>query len=1439
MSEQTASPETPATPAPVRRRRWRMLLGLGTVLLVLLLGGGLAGSLLWVAGTPAGTLWVLARLSSAGIGVEVIEPDGVLLGDLKAKQVIVTASGTRIVIDRPSWHNMSAHYTPYPESWVALHADRLSADRVTITVTTPSDGKPFTLPPRLRLPLELRIDDLKVAELLVPGLEGKPLRDVQAKLALGDKQGREHRVEQLSVRLDPLRISGQASIGADAPMTLTAALKAVQSDATPATPGPVLPGWAKTLQPDWRAELTAKGPLAKFDLQAQLRAQGQSLDATAQVAPAEPWPLPRLQATTQGLDLAALLAKAPATALSGEISITPAEGKNVNAVVKLQNAKPGRWDMQQLPVRSLSLDLRAHTDHFDKFELAGLDAVLSDGHKDAGHLQGKGQWNAGDAELHADLTQLQPSALDPRLAAMTLSGPITLSAQRAAPAANGKRPLPHFKALADLKGRLNAPDRPVQLRLEASGNEERIELHELRASVGEAHATLKAQADRGSDAWQLKSEASLVDFDPRPWFPLGPGGGWQAGQHRINLDGKAALNLPDSLWPGTGSTPDTRHWTQRVAAIQGDAHLKIDNTVLASTALSGDIDLQHTSTKDALQVKANLDMAGNRIKAEGQLTPDAQGRDDRWSAEVRAPALARLTPLLRALLTPELANELLDGFSGTLDADAQVTGRWPAMTTEGKASLANTRAGVWSVGQASLHWQAGTGLDAPLDVQVDIGQAAWDKRQLGASSLALKGTPRNHELTMHAELKAAPPAWVDGVQGRPAPTATHIATPTGAAASAPGAAASAPADAVVKANPPRTLVLVNAHGGAAGGLFSPPDARVPFSWKGVLQQFELRTTEPGTAPLLLVKDVGFEWQSGDTPRAIVSAGHADILGAGLRWNRIEWVAGRGIVTQQLDMQAELEPLAVAPLLRRIQPNFGWGGDLQIAGKVIIKQADQFSADIVLERTRGDLTVTEEGGTQSLGLTDLRIGLNAQDGVWNFTAGLAGAQLGVLGGAVVVRTSPQLAWPAADAPLQGVLEAQVANLGTWGPWVPAGWRLGGKLNVSASLGGRVNAPEYTGMVKGSEIGVRNMLEGVSITDGEVDISLRGDTAKINKLTARGGNGTISLDGDARLDNGWRARLNLSADKFQALGRVDLRIVTSGKGQVVIENDTAKAEGRFVVDEGLVDFTRLSSPSLSSDVVVVSRAKKEEAPPAPGTPATSKVSLDLTVNLGNQLRMRGLGIDTRLEGELKVTLPNGKWALNGTVRALDGTFANYGQKLVIDKGVIVFNGAPSDMRLDIEATRPDLDNVRVGVKVTGPLAALRVRLFSEPSMTDNEKLSWLLLGRASDGLGRSDTALLQRAAFALLAGDGDGGPAQITKAIGIDDVGLRQNEIGETKETVVSVGKHLSKRVYVAYEQNLSTSTGSLQVTYRIAQRFVMRLQSGLDRSIDLIGTWRWE
>jgi len=125
-----------------------------------------------------------------------------------------------------------------------------------------------------------------------------------------------------------------------------------------------------------------------------------------------------------------------------------------------------------------------------------------------------------------------------------------------------------------------------------------------------------------------------------------------------------------------------------------------------------------------------------------------------------------------------------------------------------------------------------------------------------------------------------------------------------------------------------------------------------------------------------------------------------------------------------------------------------------------------------------------------------------------------------------------------------------------------------------------------------------------------------------------------------------------------------------------------------------------------------------------------------------------------------------------------------------------------------------------------------------MPDNDKLSWLVLGRAPDGLGGSDLALLQAAAAALLAGEGEAPGTQLTRLIGLDTLSVRQTA-GEVRDTVVSVGKQISRRWYIGYERSLSSTAGNWQLIYRIAQRFTLRLQTGLDNSADLIWTWRWD
>ena len=1424
MDEPGAPSPAPAAPS-ARPRRHPLRALAGVLLTALTLAAVLLTAAWWAARTDRGSAWLLSVLP----GVQVTAPSGRLLGDFQAERLVLhLPGGATLTLTGVGWHGVAITRAPAP-LWFRVAIDSVDVRRVDLApAPSPTPPKPLNPPANLRLPIELALRSLHIGTLQTSALGDMPVRDLDASLHLGANAGAEHRIDRLTLAWDRLRLSGEARMATSAPMTLRAAIGLAQL--------------GNAALPAWSASVALVGPLAAPVLTARVRAAPapqrptQALDTRATLHPFAAWPLGDLQASTTALDLSAFSSAAPATALTVQAQATSsAADRPAHVAITATNALAGRWNEGRLPLRRMTLELAGRPDRPGELTLRTLDADLGTAQASAGHLSATGRWSPGGWNLAAALQALQPALLDARAPVMQLTGPLTLT--------SGTPSGADIEVQADLGGQLatRGPARAVRLKLDASIGRQRIELRELQALAGGARASLTGLATHasGSAPWAVKAQAALVDFDPALWWPGRADAPLRDATNRLNARASVDLSVP--------ATEADRPLLERLAALRGEATFAIDPSLLAGVPLSGDATLRSGAGAPA-RALLRLDADGNTLHADGHLSTSGSGAGDAWDVSVNGAALQRLAPLFKRL-RPAGADATL---AGTLSATAHVSGRWPMLATTGRLDAAALRVGALSVHQAQARWSLGTAADAPVEAQATLTQAslvsgAGPGPSLESLQLQLKGTGRAHLLSLRAESKARPPAWAEALQAGAVAAAPAVPeAPTAPAASttpvAPAASA-ASATPAVPATGARTVAVLQAQGG-----FIDQPGTTFGGWRGTIRQLEARSNAAAAAPLLRARDVALEvlW-AGGPQRATVQPGRAEVLGGALRWSRIAWQAANGPGTYaQIEADAELEPLRIAPLLARAQPDFGWGGDLTVAGHLKLRSAPTFSADIVIERSAGDLTVTDELGTTALGLTDLRLGLSAADGVWNFTQGLAGTTLGVAAGAVVVHTAPQATWPGAEAPVQGVLELRVADLGTWGTWVPPGWRLGGALHTSASIGGRFGAPEYTGEIDGTQLSVRNFLQGVNVSGGDLAIRLQGSTARIERFSAKAGTGSVELEGSASLGEAPKAVLTITADKFQLLGRVDRRIVTSGSGQLQLDRKTLAFDGRFNVDEGLIDFTRSDAPTLSDDVEVVRRAPGVVSPaaaasgnvsPSATAAPTRDVALNLNVTLGERLRLRGRGLDTGLRGELHITSPGGRLAVNGTVRTADGTYAAYGQKLSIDRGLISFNGPVGDPRLDIEATRPNLD-VRVGVAVSGSATNPRVRLFSQPELSEIDKLSWLVMGRASDGLGRTDTALLQRAALALLAGEGGGLTNPLTQALGLDEVSVRQTE-GEVRQTVVALGKQLSRRWYVGYERGLNATSGSFQLVYRIAQRFTLRAQSGLDNSLDLVWAWRWQ
>ncbi|HSV71339.1 MAG TPA: hypothetical protein VLI72_14625, partial [Methylibium sp.] len=429
------SPAPPTPPRPRRARRWPAL-ALALPALLLVAAAGVAWQSLH---TETGTRWWVERVAARLPGVSAGTSSGALLGAdarFRLDRLAIELGRQRIRIDALALDGLTLSEPRLTAPHGLLSARGLSAQQVAIEpLPAAAPPEPAAKPARLRLPVALRVEQLAVERLSVAGLAA-PIEQLRARL----EAGAVHRIEALTLRWQGVRLRGDATLGADAPLPLQAALTARTEDAGTDA---VLPAWARALT----LELQARGTLALIDTRARLAMQDQQLDLQAQVAPFDRLPLPQLEARFGRLDLARLLApvlgagrSAPTTALTGSARVQLSARQPLLLHLAAQNAAPGPWDAGRLPLREADLLLRGRGGAWE-VERAALQ-FAGDERTPAGRLSAAGRFDGLDhgtlaalgGALTLNLDGLRPDLLDRRGPALRLSGPLTLQHAPAAAA---------------------------------------------------------------------------------------------------------------------------------------------------------------------------------------------------------------------------------------------------------------------------------------------------------------------------------------------------------------------------------------------------------------------------------------------------------------------------------------------------------------------------------------------------------------------------------------------------------------------------------------------------------------------------------------------------------------------------------------------------------------------------------------------------------------------------------------------------------------------------------------------------------------------------------------------------------------------------------------------------------------------------------------------
>jgi translocation and assembly module TamB len=506
---------------------------------------------------------------------------------------------------------------------------------------------------------------------------------------------------------------------------------------------------------------------------------------------------------------------------------------------------------------------------------------------------------------------------------------------------------------------------------------------------------------------------------------------------------------------------------------------------------------------------------------------------------------------------------------------------------------------------------------------------------------------------------------------------------------------------------------------------------------------------------------------------------------------------------------------------------------------------------------GKLHVFREGGDLIAGdITPVQLGLRTLDVRADVSGGALRAQLALDGtrvGNAKVDATAQLirGMVENDSPLRLTADANLGSLAWVSPLLgQPGLEVDGALRAAITGGGTVGAPTLNGGHNGDGLAVRWPDQGVRLRNGQLRSTLAGDQLQLQRLSLEGNSGRANVEGNVRFAGGEAAmNLRLTADKLEALSRPDRTVIVSGQASVVRDATRFAVEGKFKADRALIEFAPQDRPTISDDVIVLGRGAQKPATAAKGKAVP--LTLDLTADLGDDFHIRGLGADAYLAGAVQVRMVGGDPPrINGSVRTVSGTYAAYGQRLSIERGVVTFSGPYDNPSIDVLAVRkrPEGEqlsetNVEAGVQVRGTALAPSAKLVSTPNVSDSDKLSWLVLGHGMQATTGNEADVLSAAAGALLGGKGGTGgiTSKLANSLGVDELGVRQGAgtASGLENTVVTVGKRISSRLYLSFEQGAATASSVVRLRYKINPRITLQLQTGTNTALDVLYSWAFD
>jgi translocation and assembly module TamB len=409
----------------------------------------------------------------------------------------------------------------------------------------------------------------------------------------------------------------------------------------------------------------------------------------------------------------------------------------------------------------------------------------------------------------------------------------------------------------------------------------------------------------------------------------------------------------------------------------------------------------------------------------------------------------------------------------------------------------------------------------------------------------------------------------------------------------------------------------------------------------------------------------------------------------------------------------------------------------------------------------------------------------------------------------------------DKPLSGDFRLAGLDLSVARPFVPMVERLAGQLNGSGRLSGTLLAPKVNGnlMLSGGEISGAEL--PVSLQDLSLQALIAGEQVQLNGGWRSGEAGRGRLSGDLTWGQALGMNLRLQGQQLPVTVEPYATLEVAPDLSLRLIDDKLAVTGKVLVPKGKITVRELppSTVKVSDDTVIVGHQTEEGKTPM-------AMAMDIDVEVGqDKLSFSGFGLTANLLGHVHI---GDNMDTRGELSLADGRYRAYGQRLTIRRARLLFAGPIDQPYLDIEAIR-QVDDVIAGIRLSGSAEQPTTKVFSEPAMSQEQALSYLVLGRPL-GTSGEDNNMLAEAALGLGLAGSAGITGSLASSLGIDDFQLDTEGSGNSTSVVAS--GNLTEKLSLRYGVGVFEPANTIALRYKLSKKVYLEAASGLASSLDI-------